>query len=99
MSKELADRVVALGVGDKAYSGYNSPDKVTPTSDAETFTSDWRVCLSISLVCILFSVWIVFAIFTEVSAANPVYETRPLYPKIPRCDKELWLRIKDGCDE
>ena len=20
-------------------------------------------------------------------------------PPIPQCDKELWLRIKDGCDE
>lgn len=22
---------------------------------------------------------------------------RLYYPRIPRCDKELWLRVRDGC--
>jgi hypothetical protein len=27
----------------------------------------------------------------------PKYEMREQYREIPKCDKELWLRIKDGC--
>ncbi len=29
--------------------------------------------------------------------AAPVQEVQSQYPEIPKCDKELWLRIKDGC--
>lgn len=38
--------------------------------------------------------WVVFgAVATQHELKQPTWEA----PTIPKCDKELWLRIKDGC--
>ena len=32
-------------------------------------------------------------------ATDVAYTTQWQPPPIPQCDKELWLRIKEGCDD
>jgi hypothetical protein len=56
--------------------------------------------LVLGFICIL-SVAMAYAVIETVYGyERPVYEA-DLYepPSIPKCDKELWLRIKDGCSE
>ena len=56
--------------------------------------------------------WILVIICTFLSIAHAVFNTAKAhglreikppavyeYPDIPKCDKELWLRIKDGCKD
>jgi hypothetical protein len=52
------------------------------------------------LVYVLLLVFITVGIITNVwgyeqELASPSWTP----PEIPLCEKELWLRIKDGCDE
>lgn len=35
--------------------------------------------------------------YDKINESIPVL--RAMYPEIPQCDKELWLRIKDGCKD
>ena len=56
-----------------------------------------------AIALILFAVTYVImsVLLIEASkAAEPVPAPEIYYgPDIPKCDKELWLRIKDGCNE
>ena len=54
----------------------------------------------LGLMCAVFIVFCILVI-KEASAyqrASPRLPTNS-YPEIPQCDKELWLRIKDGCND
>jgi hypothetical protein len=59
----------------------------------------WDLIL-IVFIC-LFTVVFAYAVIETASGYQPykvrqaTYRTRP----IPECNKELWLRVKDGCDE
>jgi len=46
-------------------------------------------------------IWATGAILMPVYAHEPGRPRKGTYqaPDIPQCDKELWLRIKDGCDD
>ena len=56
-------------------------------------------------LCVVF-IWFCIMVVKEAKghydaeqAPKPKAEVRSMYPEIPQCDKELWLRIKDGCNE
>jgi uncharacterized protein YsxB (DUF464 family) len=55
------------------------------------------VCAAIALILFWISYIIISVLLIETAKAVPEYEARDMYPEIPQCDKELWLRIKDGC--
>ena len=65
--------------------------------------TDWVDHL-LGALCILF-VWFCIVVVKEAKAHHdelleaPKHEVRGQYPEIPKCDKELWLRIKDGCSD
>ena len=52
---------------------------------------------AIAIICLAIAYVILSVVMIEASKAAPVHEPRSMYPEIPKCDKELWLRIKDGC--
>lgn len=61
--------------------------------------TDWvdHFLLILCIILVGFSVMVVL----EASAHEPREINQPAIrtgPAIPKCDKELWLRIKDGCD-
>jgi hypothetical protein len=53
----------------------------------------------IALICFAITYVILSVIMIEASKAAPEPREPEIYygPEIPKCDKELWLRIKDGC--
>jgi len=63
---------------------------------------DDRVFEMIMIACI----WLLFivmatAILKPLKNREPVVRTPPVIEQgrtIPKCDKELWLRVKDGCE-
>jgi len=62
--------------------------------------TDW-VDHIVIILCILF-IWLCVVIVKEAKAHHemlqePAPVARGMYPPIAQCDKELWLRIKDGC--
>jgi len=65
--------------------------------------ADWADhLLAIIIVMVL---WVTCKVIIEAAEAHAEYEAanqvevKGWQPrKIPQCDKELWLRIKDGCD-
>jgi len=64
--------------------------------------TDW-IDHFLGIMCVLF-IWFCIVVVKEAKAYHdeitaPVPEMRSQYPEIPKCDKELWLRIKDGCNE
>lgn len=63
--------------------------------------TDW-VDHVIIILCILF-IWFCVSIVKTAKAHHdrmqePAPAARGMYPEIPQCDKELWLRITEGCD-
>lgn len=62
--------------------------------------TDW-VDHVLIILCIAF-IWFCVLVVKEAKAHHeerqaPTTEVRGMYPEIPKCDKELWLRIKDRC--
>ena len=55
----------------------------------------------IALIFAAMAYIIISVVMIEASKAAPQPQEPKIYygPEIPKCDKELWLRIKDGCDE
>lgn len=52
----------------------------------------------IALVCFAIAYVILSVLIIEASKAEPVAEPQVWTgPPIPKCDKELWLRITEGC--
>ena len=51
----------------------------------------------IALIFAVMAYVIISVVMIEASKAAPAQEVRSQYREIPKCDKELWLRIKDGC--
>ena len=63
--------------------------------------TDW-VDHIIIILCILF-VWFCVSVVKTAKAHHdelqqPAPVARDMYPEIPQCDKELWLRITEGCN-
>lgn len=58
------------------------------------------VCIALAAF-FLFCAYIVFSVFMiETAKAAPPREVVVWTgPDIPKCDKELWDRIREGCDE
>ena len=57
---------------------------------------------AIALVFAAMAGMIVMILWFEMARAQPIPREEPeIYygPEIPKCDKELWLRIKDGCND
>ena len=57
--------------------------------------------LTLCLIGLLFGS-MAYAIITTAEQSyipKPTKTSTPMYPDIPKCDKELWLRIKDGCND
>lgn len=62
----------------------------------------WRTVIgSLFLGLLLYSLYAiktVYAYHQVQEQQSPATPEPPFYgPRIPMCDKELWLRIKDGC--
>lgn len=60
---------------------------------------DWGELLIVFAICLS----LIGAGIAIVSAMGPpiedTFEARPYPPDIPQCDKDLWDRIREGCDE
>lgn len=54
---------------------------------------------AIALICIWICYIIISVVMIESAKSAPVHEPRGMYPEIPQCDKELWLRITEGCKD
>ncbi len=57
---------------------------------------DSVVLIGVALLCVSFT----YAVIDTLNAPRPVHtctEIKDQRPDIPQCNKELWLRIKDGC--
>lgn len=64
--------------------------------------TDW-VDYFLLFMCVVF-IWFSALVVTEAKAHHDEQQARPVVkgwqpPAIPHCDKELWLRIKDGCND
>lgn len=62
--------------------------------------TDWVDHL-LGILCV-FLIWFCVLVVKEASAHEPRQVQQPAVwtgPTIQKCDKELWLRIKDGCNE
>jgi hypothetical protein len=61
--------------------------------------TDWVDHL-LGILCVMF-IWFCVLVVKEAKAHHDAIEPPRLptwsAPEIPQCDKELWLRIKDGC--
>jgi hypothetical protein len=60
----------------------------------------WEM-ITIFFICVLF-IAIMYAVIDTVSAqptSISVPSRTEIGPPIAQCNKELWLRIKDGCDD
>ena len=59
----------------------------------------WDIIM-IVLICV-FTVAFAYAVIDTASGYQPYQVRQATYKMrdIPQCDKELWLRIKDGCDD
>ena len=47
-------------------------------------------------------IWLCIMVITEAKTYHdknikPALVMQSMYPKIPQCDKKLWLRIREGC--
>lgn len=59
--------------------------------------SQKRIVCTVLAGFFLFCAYITFSVLMIETAKSQPVELRSQYPEIPQCDKELWLRIKDGC--
>ena len=51
------------------------------------------------VICILLAAVLICLDAVAGYVPQPSHEPREWPPQIQKCDKELWLRVKDGCDE
>jgi|TARA_R110000782_G_scaffold53022_10_gene113069 hypothetical protein len=57
-----------------------------------------RIIVSIiSLLFFSIAYLIASVVIVEASKTTPIQKVERTSPKIPQCNKELWLRIKEGC--
>ena len=63
--------------------------------------TDW-IDHFLGIMCVLF-IWFCVLVVKEAKAYDEAKQPPRLptwsSPEIPKCDKELWLRIKDGCND
>lgn len=59
-------------------------------------TWEYMIVLGVCILCVMMTYAVVDA--TSGYVKPPPNACKCSKPDIPQCNKELWLRIKDGCD-
>ena len=61
---------------------------------------DW-IENAILIGIVIFMVMFTYAVIDTAQAHKSIdtHQPRPQYRDVPECNKELWLRVKDGCSD